>query len=112
MMAEVAVEIPTCETCGAAIRGESLFCYSCGSALSPNGEPPTEETDEKPEAEIKKRPPLTSAASLRKKRRAFNRQPVQISWDPPDGSPKAFFVAAIALTIGAAILLVLAMYLR
>jgi hypothetical protein len=112
MMSEVAVEIPTCETCGADIRGDSLFCYSCGSALSPDAEPEAEETLEKPEAEITKRPPLTSAASLRRTRRAIRRRAVQISWDPPDGQPTAFFIAAIALTIGAAILLVLAMYLR
>ncbi len=112
MMSEVAVEIPTCETCGADIRGDSLFCYSCGSSLSPTAEPAVDATVEKPEAEIEKRPPLTSAASLRRKRRTVSRRPVQISWEPPDGSPTAFFVAAIALTIGAAILLVLAMYLR
>ncbi len=112
-MAEVAVKIPSCESCGADVRSESQFCYSCGSAVSLNAGPLVKETAEESEAKMAPpRPPLTSAASIRKKKRAFNRQPIKISWDPPDRSPTAFFVAAIALTIGAAILIVLAMYLR
>ncbi len=163
MMAEVAVEIPACKGCGADVRSESLFCYSCGAALNADADPagaviekepeaaadaasvgkanekvpqavtdsvsvakanekvPEVTTDaasvadanEKvPEAAVGTRPPLTSAASLRKKRRAFDRQPVRISWEPPDRQPTGFIVATIALTIAAGILLGLAFYLR
>ena len=58
------------------------------------------------------RPPLRSAASLRKHRRAANRQPVQITWEQPDDSSMPFVVTTIVLVVGAVILLVLALYLR
>ena len=58
------------------------------------------------------RPPLRSAASLRKHRRAFNRQTVEVRWEPRDDSRAIFVVATLVLTAGALLLLLLAFYLR
>lgn len=35
-MAEIAVENQVCKTCGADIRPEALFCYSCGGSVAKN----------------------------------------------------------------------------
>ncbi|HVF30467.1 MAG TPA: hypothetical protein VNA22_05825 [Pyrinomonadaceae bacterium] len=113
-MVKTAVEIARCGGCGADVRDESLFCYNCGAAV---GKAPETASEPVPEPAAEKpltadRPPLRTAASMRKQRRAFNRQPVKVSWEQPEGSPKAFVVTTIVLALGAAVLLVLALYLR
>ncbi|MCU1290287.1 MAG: hypothetical protein JWN60_2516 [Acidobacteria bacterium] len=35
-MAEIIVENQVCKTCGVNVRPQALFCYNCGSAISPN----------------------------------------------------------------------------
>lgn len=113
MMSETVVEIAACSACGADVRGESVFCYNCGERVLEG--PPVNETvpeDVEVVREPVTRPPLRSAASLRKERRAFNRQPVEVSWEQRDGSPIAFVIATIVLVTGALVLLVLALYLR
>src|SRR5688500_13221354 len=114
-MAETAVEDAVCKRCGVDIRDESLFCYNCGASVAAGDRADGDAVEErhlpeKPPADA--RPPLRSAASLRKHRRAMNRQPVEISWEQPQGSPTMFFVATVVLTVGALILLFLALYLR
>lgn len=123
-MTETVVQTPTCEACNAEVRSESLFCYNCGAAVTkaepvvetPVSEPapvaPVNETAAPVIKDAATRPPLRSAASLRKHRRAANRQPVQITWEQPDGSSLPFVVTTIVLVSGALILLVLAFYLR
>ena len=115
MMVETAVEIARCEACGSEVRDESLFCYNCGASVS-KPEPPAPSTEVEPAraapGKPEARPPLRSASSMRKQRRAFNRQPVKITWEPPEGSPKAFIVTTIVLAVGAAVLLAVALYLR
>ena len=112
-MVETAVEIQRCGACGADVRHGSLFCYNCGASV-----PPAliaDAVEEKPaliEAIREPRPPLKTAASLRKHRRALNRQPVKVSWEPPEGPAMGFIITAIVLTLGAALLIVLAFYLR
>ena len=114
MMSETAVQSSVCDACGADVRDESLFCYNCGEPVkkevAPTEQPVVDKTDvaEKPAS----RPPLKSAAALRKQRRAFNRQPVEVSWEQRTGSPLAFILATIVLSVGALILLVIALYLR
>ncbi len=110
MMAETAVEKGVCSTCGADIRDESQFCYNCGSSIVNEQTAIAEVEHEAIPAET--RPPLKSAASLRKHRRAFNRQPVEVRWEPRDGPRPAFVVATLILTVGALVLLLLALYLR
>ena len=115
MMAETAVETQVCKSCGADVREESLFCYNCGEAVAPTAPRPTEiaepRTQPDPSA-VNARPPLRSAASLRKHRRAMNREPLQIRWEQPEGPPSTFIIASIVLTAGAIVLLILALYLR
>ena len=114
-MVETAVEIARCGACGADIRDESLFCYNCGAAVTKAvvaHEIPAEVNSHPAVTKPGSRPPLRSAASMRKQRRAFNRQPVKVSWEQPEGSPKAYIITTIALVLGAAALLVLALYLR
>jgi hypothetical protein len=111
-MAEVVAEKTVCEGCGATVRDESLFCYNCGNAVSTD----RTETAAEPAVDAPKnleiQPPLRSAASLRRQRRAFNRQPVEISWEPRESSPVLFIAATIVLSAAALILLLLALYLR
>ena len=113
MMSETAIETAVCSACGADVRNESLFCYNCGERVKE-----TLADIETPSADTEKavrpgsRPPLRTAASLRKQRRAYNRQPVEISWEPPAGSPAGFVITTIVLAVGALVLLLLALYLR
>lgn len=114
MMAETAVERSVCKGCGAEVRDESLFCYNCGESVGEPAEslPMVVEKDRHALAPADTRPPLTSAASLRKERRAFSRKPVEISWEPREGSSVIFVIVTVMLTAAALILLVLALYLR
>lgn len=113
MMSETAIKTAVCSVCGADVRDESVFCYNCGEPVKK-----TSTDSEGVSADMKNavlrgaRPPLRTAASLRKQRRAFNRQPVEISWEPPSGSPTGFVITTIVLAVGALVLLLLALYLR
>jgi predicted amidophosphoribosyltransferase len=113
MMSETVLQTAVCDSCGADVRDESLFCYNCGERVS-REIPVIEALLEKPEAVIQpgSRPPLNSAASLRKQRRASNRQPVEVSWEQRTDSPAGFVIATIVLVVGALVLLVIALYLR
>src|SRR5687767_13175227 len=123
MMLDTAV----CEVCGVEVRDESSFCYNCGKPVtvkSDNVPPPaiiedlvedsapkvieTEPSARPPDS----KPPLRSAASLRKQRRAFNRQPVEVRWERPAGLGIGFILTAIVLTAGAFVLIIIALYLR
>jgi hypothetical protein len=112
-MSETVLQTAVCEACGAEVRDESLFCYNCGERVTAEAGT-TEPIAEKREIAVQpgSRPPLKSAASLRKERRAFNRQPVEVSWEQRTDSPTGFIITTIVLVIGALVLLVLALYLR
>lgn len=112
-MVETAVEIQRCGACGADVRDGSLFCYNCGASVA--RAPVEEAVEAKPklaEGIREPRPPLKTAASLRKHRRALNRQPVKVSWEPPEGPALGFIITAMVLTLGAVLLIVLALYLQ
>ena len=119
-MAKAADESPVCEACGADVRAESLFCYNCGKSVKIAQPEPTatavhETAPLRQPVNIEEptgRPPLESAASLRKKRRAMNRQPIEVSWEVPERTPIGFYIVTAFLTVGALVLLVLALYLR
>jgi hypothetical protein len=104
-----------CDLCGAEIREGSQFCYNCGHAVpaaaSQEAEVPPPVVAEPP-VRNNTRPPLRSAASLRKQRRAYNRQPVEVTWEPKTGTPVGFVVASLVLVFGALVLLLIALYLR
>ena len=125
MMTDTAV----CEGCGVDVRDESSFCYNCGkrvaarldSVLPPAvSEHPVEkdmiataETEIEPAAALpRSKPPLRSAASLRKQRRALNRQPVEVRWERPTGLGIGFILTAILLSTVVLVLMVIALYLR
>ena len=115
-MAETLAEISVCDSCGVDVRDESLYCYNCGERVRAEDKA-VEKNDHQPETEVAvakapERPPLRSAASLRKQRRAYNRQPVEVSWEQPNGSPVGFIITTVVLAVGALVLLVLALYLR
>jgi len=120
MMSETATQTAVCAECGADVRDGSLFCYSCGKAVSKvsahNESIPVEVSAAAAESEIVKqpgaKPPLRSAASLRKQRRAFNRQPVEVSWEPRTSSSPAFVITTLVLFSAALLFLILALYLR
>jgi hypothetical protein len=110
MMSETAIQTAVCEACGAEVRDESVFCYNCGERVSAES-PGSDSANEKPAAVVS-RPPLKSAATLRKQRRAFNRQPVEVSWEQRTGPATGFVITTIVLAVGALVLLLIALYLR
>lgn len=113
-MSETAIQT-TCGACGADIRDESVFCYNCGGPVREEvAAPVAEAVVENPIAVVQpgSRPPLRSAASLRKQRRAFNRQPVEVSWEQRTSSGTGFIITTFVLVIGALVLSLIALYLR
>ncbi len=130
-MAETTVENRICQNCGADVRPNSLFCYHCGGALAPkavveatNGDQPAKrtnalivtKTDDNP---ILKRvlpaeePKLKSAAAMRRKSKRFQPKRIEIIWEEHENAPNGWFVfAAIFLTLFAAGILFLAIYLK
>ena len=112
-MPETVLTTEACDSCGAEVRDESVFCYNCGERVRADEAIAATRTPvEKIEPVPASRPPLRSAASLRKQRRAYNRQPVEIIWERPNKAPVGFIITTIVLTAGALVLLLLALYLH
>jgi hypothetical protein len=111
-MPETVLITETCHACGSEVRDESIFCYNCGQQVREGGQTEETKTMDKLESGLRSRPPLKSAASLRKQRRAYNRQPVEITWERPTRSPIGFIITTIVLVVGALVLLLLALYLH
>ncbi|MEP7149039.1 MAG: hypothetical protein ABI857_09165 [Acidobacteriota bacterium] len=115
MMSETAIQTAACAGCGSDVRDESVFCYNCGERVKEETAK-SEAAAAAAELEVARqpgsRPPLKSAALLRKQRRAFNRQPLEVSWEQRTGPPAGFVITTVVLVIGVLILLLLALYLR
>ena len=112
-MPETVLTTEACTACGSDVRDESVFCYNCGERVRDDEPvPETKTAVEKIESRTDSRPPLRSAASLRKQRRAYNRQPVEITWERPSRDPIGFIIATIVLVVGSLVLLLLALYLH
>ncbi len=113
MMSETAIQTAACAGCRAEVRDESVFCYNCGDRIKT--EPADNEIEPK-EDEIARRPGSTpllrSAASMRKQRRAFNREPLQIRWEQRTAPATGFVFTTAVLVVGVLVLLLLALYLR
>jgi hypothetical protein len=141
MMPRHAEENVVCIACGAGVRREALFCYNCGGAVAVDAggvnkaNPKDESVESKladhlaetkvdemvPESKLggdqpkftaakNERKPLT-AAMLRRKR-ASNRQPVEIVWEEPSQPSMLFAIASAVLTLLTALILAAALYLK
>ena len=138
-MSKAATDNVACIACGADVRSEALFCYNCGGAIAvhPGAAPDTKIADKKaaydpspseprrPDADVPtpaandavaksavktERKPLT-AAMLRRKR-AYNRQPIEVVWEEPKTHSMLFVIASVVLTILVAIILGAVFYLK
>ena len=137
MMQKAATDNVVCIACGTDVRSEALFCYNCGGAVAVQSEAAADaigesESEERvfaspPEkivsptasgtpdangaAAVKSEPKPLSAAMLRRKR-AYNRQPVEVVWKEPGRPSVAFVITSVVFTIFAALLLAAALYLK
>lgn len=140
-MQKTATDNVVCIACGADVRSEAMFCYNCGGAVVVHPEsaadtnlatavlgaerdqtvsPSTPEEIVPPtaagpaatngSAAKPERKPL-SAAMLRRKR-AYNRQPVEVVWEEPGNPSVTFVITSVVFTIIAALLLAAALYLK
>ena len=134
MMSQTAATNVVCMACGADVRSDALFCYGCGAAIADGVETETEaeaveppvvpaaqndngkaveavaETRDDAALKAPSRRPLTAAMLRRKK--ASNRQPVEVEWQVPENDSMLFAVASVGLTIFAVLVLIAALYLR
>jgi hypothetical protein len=137
MMPKDATKKVACIACGADVRSEALFCYNCGGAVAaqPHSDRVVEQVETKqqetlaapqadesiPESKADvpvvtgtgadtRRKPLTSAMLRRK--RASNRQPVEVIWEEPARPSMMFVVASVILTILTVLILAAALYLK
>jgi hypothetical protein len=137
-MAGIIAEKTVCEGCGVDVREGSIFCYSCGEAisgvepqdtavlptrpLSGNGQAPKTSIDSRiPDEAVEEFQPIPmpsevpeSARSLPGKRRtrAYNRRPNEVVWVEREGLPKAYFIVSILFIGFVVILILLALYIR
>ncbi|MBA2737503.1 MAG: zinc ribbon domain-containing protein [Pyrinomonadaceae bacterium] len=151
-MAEIIVENQICESCGADVRPQALFCYNCGGSVAGQTEKtennngnnkigdrllrddikeevaektqPVESGEvrkiEEKERILKDKKPdvfeeakLKSAASLRRKAKSFQKKQVEIVWEEPENSSNiSLILVALLLTVFAAAIVWLALYLK
>lgn len=122
-----------CNTCGADVRPQALFCYNCGGAVgekTSEAKPLKKINDEKtpqsenkkigeivdqpiPKPEIQKPKKLKSAADLRRRTKIFQQNKVEIVWEEHENAPNIWFIVVSGFLIFlAAVILFLAMYLK
>lgn len=121
-MTETVTEKKICPKCGVEVRPNNLFCYNCGSAVAASTSFPTvkyklleeERAEESASARnLSRNEKLTSAASLRNKRETALKKTVEVVWEEPDSAPNPWFlVVALLLTIFAAGVFVVMLYVR
>ncbi|MEP6944425.1 MAG: zinc ribbon domain-containing protein [Acidobacteriota bacterium] len=117
-MAEPKLEREVCVNCGAEVRPDTQFCYSCGKSVSKKDAaraevvPAQTESSEslaaleralavsRTEDAVKTK--LDTAAVERKRARSGNRKPLEIVWEPL-GPSIVYFIAVAVLFILAAI---------
>ena len=142
-MAENLVENQVCQTCGADVRPNTLFCYNCGGSIKPGiavalkdkkdvGEAvfrdksaekdnQTAKIEQPISGQIANKPilkpgaieetKLKSAAAMRRKSKIYQPKRVEIVWE--ERAPNGWFIlAAILLTLFAAGIFYLAIYLK
>jgi hypothetical protein len=140
MAQKTATDNVVCISCGADVRSEALFCYNCGGAIAVHPEAaeaksngaaaeqaPAEKVTEKDADKIAVKPDVAAAdaknkaartdrkpltAAMLRRKRAYNRQPVEVVWQEPSQPSPLFVIASVVFTIFAAILLAAALYLK
>lgn len=112
-MPETAVETPICDICGAEVRQGSQFCYNCGGSLTKT-EVKAAEPEKVPASSTPTNGAKEVAAERRsaRRRRAANREPVEIVWEPETGVSAIYIAASAVLIIVAALLFGVAMWLK
>lgn len=107
------IEKTVCDSCGADVRENTLFCYNCGNKLeiaSPSETNGVESADNETKAALdeladklshgsESDTQLANAASERKKARVTQRKRNEFTWEPRDDSqlPAIMFSAAVAM---------------
>lgn len=134
MIAQTTTDNVICIGCGADVRADAAFCYSCGASVvaaqlaaeegitQVRDRTPVSDrsnmTAEHVQAELEPRDrtknasrrPLTAAMLRRKK--AFNRRPIEIEWTTREHDSSFFLITAVGLVLVAALLLGVALYLH
>ena len=112
-----------CSNCSAEIREGSLFCYNCGTSVSEvSGNDTAGEADHKRLASTAqsadRQPPiagpgrkLRSAADIGRKR-AFNRQPIEVTWTARTDGVNSFVITGLIIVTLTALLVIAALYYR
>ena len=140
-MSKTSVKSRVCSACGSEVRSNALFCYHCGSSVAPevvvalkdkravsdawvseNGgastqrpQPIVTESADKPipKPNLTVEPELKSAAAMRRKPKNIQPKKVEIIWEEHENAPNLWFIlVTILLTLFAAGVLYLAMYLK
>ncbi len=131
-MAETSKKKTGCPKCGAEIRPDTQFCYSCGAALAENAIEPAaddmaeasrdgsvESETESSLADLEARlasdfPPvdpvktkLESAANERRRARRIAKKQYEVVWEPADGASYRLYFLVVALVFVAAAAIVL-----
>lgn len=110
-MAETAVQTPICDICGAEVRDGSLFCYNCGGSVSAS----VDEKASKPAATVNgvnSGKPKAALDPRTRKRRASNRRPVEVIWEPRTGVSTGFVIGSLTIFLIAVVLFLVANYLK
>lgn len=133
-MAQTASDNVVCISCGSDVRADALFCYNCGSAIvtTPENEETrtqdfdvTEEKSAFPVGGVPSENPANAihdidqpaprraltAAMLRRKK-AYNRRPVEVVWQSPERDSKIFVISSFVLTALAVLILAASLYLK
>lgn len=127
-MADSVVEKAVCLSCGADVREGTAFCYACGKPVLTEssdanivvgsiGEaetPEIENSDEKPvAAESERSDKLAAAAAERKKSRVGQRKPKKVIWEEPGAaSNRIFLLVCILISVIAAAIVFLMVFVR
>ena len=119
-MADALTETSTCPKCKADVRPGSAFCYNCGGqirqdepAVSDNLEAVDGEKPKPPEEKVTQPAPgLRTARDIRRRERATERKPREISWEPASGSEIQLLILCAAVLVFTIVVIGLALYLK
>ncbi len=117
-------EAPTqivCRQCSADIREGSLFCYNCGKSVTYAAENGADNKDdltdlEKAAAAAEREAPIAGPGKKirvpSERRRAYNRQPAEVTWTPRNDGANSFVIAGLIIAVLTALLIIAALYYR